>query len=230
MWLISSTIWYSCLFLRTICQRDCEIPLIAVTLQSSWDQNPNHSQHADKHTNALCILCPTTRQNLMSKWICILKRRVGIAEVNIARHLADLGIEEEFGNHAHMRGLSGGQKVKVVLAAATWLNPHIIVLVRSWSYSFFMQFVLIRLPSQYSFSAKPLVPSSHDSLASFCLAICTPAWHVNQSVVSDVHRMSLIFGIFGSLGCQWLSNAGKRLFMHSLIAVKKSALISINEC
>ena len=51
------------------------------------------------------------------------------AEVNIAKHLNDLGIEEEFGNHAHMRGLSGGQKVKVVLAAATWLNPHIIVLV-----------------------------------------------------------------------------------------------------
>ncbi|GMF88931.1 unnamed protein product [Phytophthora fragariaefolia] len=27
-----------------------------------------------------------------------------------------------------MRGLSGGQKVKVVLAAAMWLNPHILVL------------------------------------------------------------------------------------------------------
>lgn len=51
------------------------------------------------------------------------------AEVNIGRHLADLGIEEEFGNHAHIRGLSGGQKVKVVLAAATWMSPHIIVLV-----------------------------------------------------------------------------------------------------
>lgn len=51
------------------------------------------------------------------------------AEVNIAKHLADLGIEEEFGNHAQIRGLSGGQKVKVVLAACTWLSPHIIVLV-----------------------------------------------------------------------------------------------------
>lgn len=61
--------------------------------------------------------------------------------MNIAKHLGDLGIEEEFGNHAHMRGLSGGQKVKVVLAAATWLNPHIIVLVKPclpeiiWQYS-----------------------------------------------------------------------------------------------
>ena len=55
------------------------------------------------------------------------------AEANVAKHLADLGIEEEFGNHAHMRGLSGGQKVKVVLAAATWMSPHIIVLVTSSS-------------------------------------------------------------------------------------------------
>lgn len=51
------------------------------------------------------------------------------AEVNIARHLADFGVEEEFGNHAHIRGLSGGQKVKVVLAACTWLSPHIVILV-----------------------------------------------------------------------------------------------------
>ena len=58
-----------------------------------------------------------------------------LAEVNIARHLADLGIEEEFGNHAHIRGLSGGQKVKCVLAACTWLSPHIIVLVSPASHS-----------------------------------------------------------------------------------------------
>jgi elongation factor 3 len=51
-----------------------------------------------------------------------------LTEVMIAKHLKDLGIEEEFGNHAHIRGLSGGQKVKCVLAAATWMSPHIIVL------------------------------------------------------------------------------------------------------
>lgn len=27
-----------------------------------------------------------------------------------------------------MRGLSGGQKVKVVLAAATWRRPHVVIL------------------------------------------------------------------------------------------------------
>lgn len=46
----------------------------------------------------------------------------------IQKHLEDVGIEPEFGTHSRMRGLSGGQKVKVVLAAAMWNNPHILVL------------------------------------------------------------------------------------------------------
>jgi ABC-type nitrate/sulfonate/bicarbonate transport system ATPase subunit len=47
---------------------------------------------------------------------------------NVQKHLEDLGIDPEFGTHSHIRGLSGGQKVKVVLAAAMWNNPHILVL------------------------------------------------------------------------------------------------------
>lgn len=46
----------------------------------------------------------------------------------IQKHLEDLGLEAEFALHSQMRGLSGGQKVKVVLAACTWQNPHLIVL------------------------------------------------------------------------------------------------------
>jgi elongation factor 3 len=47
---------------------------------------------------------------------------------NVEKHLANIGLEAEFGTHNRMRGLSGGQKVKVVLAAATWHNPHILIL------------------------------------------------------------------------------------------------------
>merc|ERR1711998_209711 len=42
--------------------------------------------------------------------------------------LIKLGFETEYGEHTQMRGLSGGQKVKVVIAAAMWNNPHILVL------------------------------------------------------------------------------------------------------
>lgn len=44
------------------------------------------------------------------------------------QHFEDFGLEPEFTTHNTMRGLSGGQKVKVVLAAATWRRPHIVIL------------------------------------------------------------------------------------------------------
>ena len=47
---------------------------------------------------------------------------------NIAKHLELFGLEPEFTLHSRMKGLSGGQKVKVVLAAASWMNPHVLVL------------------------------------------------------------------------------------------------------
>jgi len=46
----------------------------------------------------------------------------------IENHFADFGLEPEFVSHNTMRGLSGGQKVKIVLGAATWRRPHVICL------------------------------------------------------------------------------------------------------
>lgn len=51
-----------------------------------------------------------------------------LTKANVEKHLGVLGLEAEFATHAHMRGLSGGQKVKVVLAACTWNQPHILVM------------------------------------------------------------------------------------------------------
>jgi len=46
----------------------------------------------------------------------------------VERHLADFGVPPEFATHNHLRALSAGQKVKVVLGAAMWQNPHILVI------------------------------------------------------------------------------------------------------
>lgn len=46
----------------------------------------------------------------------------------IEQHFGDFGLEAEFVTHNTMRGLSGGQKVKVVLGAATWRRPHVVIL------------------------------------------------------------------------------------------------------
>jgi len=47
---------------------------------------------------------------------------------NVEKHLEDCGLDREFGTHYRMSALSGGQKVKVVLAAAMWNQPHILIL------------------------------------------------------------------------------------------------------
>ena len=44
----------------------------------------------------------------------------------IQKHLDDFGLEQEFGTYGKVRGLSGGQKVKLVLAAAMWNCPHLL--------------------------------------------------------------------------------------------------------
>jgi elongation factor 3 len=46
----------------------------------------------------------------------------------VEKQLGDMGLEAEFATHSRIRGLSGGQKVKVVIAGAMWNNPHILVM------------------------------------------------------------------------------------------------------
>ena len=46
----------------------------------------------------------------------------------IESHCANFGLDAELVTHSRMRGLSGGQRVKVVLAACSWQRPHLIVL------------------------------------------------------------------------------------------------------
>merc|ERR1711876_100319 len=46
----------------------------------------------------------------------------------IEKHLADFGVDVESASHTQINQLSGGMKVKVVLAAAMWQNPHILIL------------------------------------------------------------------------------------------------------
>jgi elongation factor 3 len=51
-----------------------------------------------------------------------------LSSANVEAHLADCGLSAEFGTHYRMSALSGGQKVKVVMAASMWNQPHILIL------------------------------------------------------------------------------------------------------
>lgn len=46
----------------------------------------------------------------------------------IESHCTNFGLDAELVSHSRMKGLSGGQRVKVVLSACSWQRPHLIVL------------------------------------------------------------------------------------------------------
>merc|ERR1711988_1881668 len=51
-----------------------------------------------------------------------------LTQPSIEKHLADFGVDTESASHTQISQLSGGMKVKVVLAASMWQNPHILIL------------------------------------------------------------------------------------------------------
>ncbi|KAG8690049.1 hypothetical protein FRC11_014149 [Ceratobasidium sp. 423] len=46
----------------------------------------------------------------------------------VRKHLEDVGLDGDIAQYNEMSGLSGGQKVKVVIASALWNNPQIMIL------------------------------------------------------------------------------------------------------
>merc|ERR1719160_542571 len=51
-----------------------------------------------------------------------------LTALNIQKHLDCFNLETQFGTYSKISALSGGQKVKVVLAACMWMEPHVTIL------------------------------------------------------------------------------------------------------
>merc|ERR1719343_1429343 len=51
-----------------------------------------------------------------------------LTQPSIEGHLANFGVDPESASHTQINQLSGGMKVRVVLAASMWQNPHILIL------------------------------------------------------------------------------------------------------
>ena len=50
-----------------------------------------------------------------------------LTTAEVQSHLTDFGLEPSFASHTKIGGLSGGQKSKLVFAAAMWTRPHVLV-------------------------------------------------------------------------------------------------------
>ena len=51
-----------------------------------------------------------------------------LSGIAVRQHLEALGLDGQIAEYNEMSGLSGGQKVKVVIAAALWAKPQVLIL------------------------------------------------------------------------------------------------------
>merc|ERR1711865_460515 len=91
---------------------------------------------------------------------------------NVEAHLEDVGLDKEFGTHYRMSALSGGQKVKVVMAAALWNQPHILILDEPTNY--LDRESLGALAGAIEIFDGGIVIISHNN--EFCSKLCPETW------------------------------------------------------
>ncbi|CAO3697528.1 unnamed protein product [Rhizopus microsporus] len=94
----------------------------------------------------------------------------------IEKHLAEVGLEPEFATHSRIRGLSGGQKVKLVIGAAMWNRPHMLVLDEPTNY--LDRESLGALATAIKEYGGGVVIVTHNR--EFSEALCTEVWKVDN--------------------------------------------------
>merc|ERR1711966_429997 len=121
---------------------------------------------------------------------------------NVEQHLEDCGLNREFGTHYRMSALSGGQKVKVVLAAAMWTQPHILILDEPTNY--LDRESLGALARAIRKFEGGVVMITHNS--QFCDNLCPVVWHLQNNTL-DVKG-----------DAEWMAEAAKEKIVVKTIA------------
>lgn len=105
----------------------------------------------------------------------------------ISKHFEDIGLDPEIANHNEISGLSGGQKVKVVLAGAMWNNPHLLVLDEPTN--FLDRDSLGGLAVAIRDYKGGVVMISHNE--EFVGALCPEQWHVANGRVTHKGHLAI---------------------------------------
>jgi len=117
-----------------------------------------------------------------------------LTKENVQKHLADVGLSAEFSTHMRIGSLSGGQKVKVVLAAALWTQPHILILDEPTNY--LDRESLGALARAIRKFEGGVVMITHNS--QFCDNLCPVVWHLQNNTL-DVKG-----------DAEWMAEAGRQ--------------------
>ena len=98
----------------------------------------------------------------------------------VENHLNDVGLSAEFATHTRMGALSGGQKVKVVLAGAMWNTPHIVILDEPTNY--LDRDSLGAMAEAIDSYEGGVVIISHN--AQFVDQVCPEVWHLENHTLN----------------------------------------------
>ena len=110
----------------------------------------------------------------------------------ISKHFEDVGLDPEIANHNEISGLSGGQKVKVVLAGAMWNNPHLLVLDEPTN--FLDRDSLGGLAVAIRDYKGGVVMISHNE--EFVGALCPEQWHVDNGRLTQKGHLAVALDRF----------------------------------
>merc|ERR1712137_288717 len=102
-----------------------------------------------------------------------------LTKENVQKHLKDVGLDPEFSTHMRIGALSGGQKVKVVLASALWSQPHILILDEPTNY--LDRESLGALARAIRKFEGGVVMITHNS--QFCDNLCPVVWHLQNNTL-----------------------------------------------
>jgi len=113
-----------------------------------------------------------------------------LTQGHVEQHLAQIGLEPELGTHTKLSQLSDGEKVKAVLGACMWMNPHIIVFDEptnslSWD-------SLVALVAAIKDFKGGVVVISHNQ--AFIDQVCNEIWLMRKDPKSGIAHLSITGG------------------------------------
>lgn len=112
----------------------------------------------------------------------------------VRQHLMDVGLDGDIAEYNEMRGLSGGQKVKVVIAAAMWSKPQCLILDEPTN--FLDRDALGGLAVGIREWTGAFLCISHNQ--EFVNALCGEIWNVEAGVLTHKGKAAVDDGAFES--------------------------------
>ncbi|KAJ7747379.1 P-loop containing nucleoside triphosphate hydrolase protein [Mycena metata] len=110
----------------------------------------------------------------------------------VRKHLEDIGLDGDIAQYNEISGLSGGQKIKLVLAACLWNNPQICVL--DEPSNFLDREALGGLAVAIKEWAGAVVIISHNS--EFVSALCPEIWNVDAGRMTHQGKAAVVEDAF----------------------------------